>query len=130
MLELARTLRYVVIASVAIYVLSQVFAAAGCGGKASPMNPDPDASVDAAAPDASATDASSSGDAAPGGVDWTTASAATVQGRHVRRAGWDAGVYLYRIGSGALWRFVPGAGGAYYDVSQDERAATDWEILP
>lgn len=130
MLELARTVAYSAAVHFWAAVIFALVPAAGCGGKASPMNPDPDASVDATAPDASAMDASSSGDAAPLGVDWTTASAATVQGRHVRRAGWDVGVYLYRIGSGALWRFVPGAGGAYYDVSPAERAATDWEILP
>ena len=132
MIELAKTLFYSAAIHVCAAVVFALVPAAGCGGKASPMPENPDATIDAAAaPDAtSSPDGGSSGDAAPAGVDWTTASAATVQGRHVRRAGWAAGVYLYRIGSGALWRFVPGVGGSYYDVGTDERAATDWEILP
>lgn len=131
MIELAKTLFYSAAIHVCAAVVFALVPAAGCGGK-DPMPENPDATIDAAAAAdaASSPDGGSSGDAAPAGVDWTTASAATVQGRHVRRAGWAAGVYLYRIGSGALWRFVPGVGGSYYDVGTDERAATDWEILP
>jgi len=102
--------------------------ASGCDD-ASELAPPPDASssdgaivlVDAATVD---------GTIAPG-LDWQAASAASLQGAHIARAGWLPGQYAYRIASGALWRFTPNASptSAPWAADSVDRAANDWVIV-
>lgn len=109
----------------ALVLLTLLAALVGCGK--APMTPDTDSELDASSSaDAGELDASSSG------VDWPTASAASLQGSHIRRTSWTAGAYAYRMSSGVLWRYVPGDSppSQYWEASPTDRAALDWEILP